>query len=200
METISIPEIGDVVILHTYAYYDGPRLFCCEDLKKQKYLSICVEINDNFDRWFYVPMSDGRIQAVHSGSLSLYEANKHPEVEYIWNIVNFFNGDSKSALLNIEDIPEEDLPSEEALIDGNEDGFYLERDEGCQIKSTINQDIEHSNDITLNQSNLSKRIEIDFVKTHKLLNKQIYKNIPKIFNNTYYVHKRKNPKLKRRAS
>ncbi len=116
METMNIPEFGTVVIRYTYYYYDGPRLFSCESLAGQKYLSVWVDTGDGFDRWFYVPMSAERLQTVHTGRMTPYEAIKHPEDGWIWNIRTFFDGKSEVLRLNADDINEEDLPSQEIRL------------------------------------------------------------------------------------
>jgi hypothetical protein len=116
METINIPDFGTVVILYTYYYYDGPRLFSCESFAGQKYLSIWVDTDDDFDRWFYVPMSKERLKTVHTGRMTPYEAIKHPEDGWIWNIKTFFDGKSEVLHLNADDINEEDLPSPEIRL------------------------------------------------------------------------------------
>jgi len=120
METINIPDFGTVIILDTYYYYDCPRLFSCESLAGQKYLSIWVDTDDDFDRWFYVPMSNARLRAVHTGKMTPYIALKHPEDGWVWNIITFFDGRASVARLHADEIQDDDLPSKDTIFDGNE--------------------------------------------------------------------------------
>ncbi len=110
-KTIISTPLGSLIVLDVYYYYDIPRLFSCESLSGQKYISVWVDEEDNFDRWFLIPVSNKRLEMVHIGMLSLYEAIKSPEDGWIWELKTYFDNTNPTIkMLKADEINPEDLP------------------------------------------------------------------------------------------
>ncbi|MEE2033630.1 DUF6575 domain-containing protein [Rhodococcus chondri] len=63
--------LGELRLLETFAYYDGPRLFSCASNLGQNYLAIWVEEEEEHDVWLYMPISPSRLSSIRSGGISL---------------------------------------------------------------------------------------------------------------------------------
>ena len=60
-------------------YYDGPRLLLQKSRAGQFYLAWWSDTDEITDRWIYLPLSESRLHAVLSGSISVVDALKDPE-------------------------------------------------------------------------------------------------------------------------
>ncbi|MET9265499.1 DUF6575 domain-containing protein [Amycolatopsis sp. NPDC004079] len=77
-----LPEgtpLGDLRIVETFAFYDGPRIFSAISGTGQFYVAVWVDSSDESDTWIYVPVSEGRLIMVRSGGMSLRDAMQHSE-------------------------------------------------------------------------------------------------------------------------
>ena len=61
------PELGHLTLSETYIYYDGPKLFLCENRLGVRYLSVWVGSNAQGEVWLLAPISLGRLGLVRAG-------------------------------------------------------------------------------------------------------------------------------------
>ncbi|MFJ7909864.1 DUF6575 domain-containing protein [Kitasatospora sp. NPDC096204] len=71
--------LGDLKILETYVFHDGPRVFSCISLTDQIYLGPWAAEGADGDDWLYLPISKSRLEMVRSGVIALRTAVKRPE-------------------------------------------------------------------------------------------------------------------------
>jgi hypothetical protein len=71
--------LGELTLVETYVFYDGPRLFSAKSLTDQRYLAAWANEGANADEWLYVAISEARLNMVRSGAQTVRSAFLHPE-------------------------------------------------------------------------------------------------------------------------
>ncbi|MEJ9159099.1 DUF6575 domain-containing protein, partial [Paenibacillus graminis] len=56
--------IGELKIITIIEYIDGPKIFSCLNEFDQKFLVNWIDTSPETDKWFYVPVSDYRLDLV----------------------------------------------------------------------------------------------------------------------------------------
>ncbi|MCZ4520728.1 hypothetical protein O4220_19640 [Rhodococcus ruber] len=98
--------LGELTLVETFVYYDGPRLFSCISRTGGLFLAIWVEESTEADVWLYLPVSELRLQTIRSGGIDIRDAFfEAEETVYQVSIANGRGEDSVS-YLNGKDIPE----------------------------------------------------------------------------------------------
>jgi hypothetical protein len=72
-------KLGHLTIVEVFEFYDGPKLFSARNRTGTLYLVFWADQDEEADHWFYVPVSEGRLESVKEGDLSLREAITQPE-------------------------------------------------------------------------------------------------------------------------
>ena len=73
-DTLNIPSLGRLEIVETYAYYDQPVLFFCQDAAGHLYLAVAADENDQHGTWLYAKVSVERLNRIRSGAIDLHKA------------------------------------------------------------------------------------------------------------------------------
>jgi len=110
---------GNMRVLNVLLYYDGPALFSCEDLTGQKYVAFLVEESDEGDRWFLVPISNGRLEQIRAGKLGLRECVQHPEDGFLLDV--FVSPDGSEGGVHVRDastLQDHELPGPQVVLSG----------------------------------------------------------------------------------
>jgi hypothetical protein len=84
--TRTLPELGQVTLLETYYYYDGPRLFSCVDAQGQKYIGLCVDFTDKAETYLYIPVDNHRLADAEADRVSITELIASPEPGWVWEV------------------------------------------------------------------------------------------------------------------
>ncbi|WP_394328494.1 DUF6575 domain-containing protein [Mycobacterium avium] len=71
--------LGELTLLETYVFYDGPRLFSAQSLTDQRYLAAWANEGHEADEWLYVAISEARLNMVRSGARTVRSAFLEPE-------------------------------------------------------------------------------------------------------------------------
>lgn len=71
--------LGELTLLETYVFYDGPRLFSARSLTDQRYLAAWANEGLEADEWLYVAISGARLNMVRSGARTVRSAFLEPE-------------------------------------------------------------------------------------------------------------------------
>jgi hypothetical protein len=71
--------LGELTLLETYVFYDGPRLFTARSLTDQRYLVAWASEGPEADEWLYVAISEARLKMVRSGARTVRSAFLDPE-------------------------------------------------------------------------------------------------------------------------
>lgn len=74
VNTLSIPSLGQLEIVETYAFYDEPVLFSCKNAAGHLYLVVAADENDQFETWLYAKVSNWRLNLIRSGQIDLHDA------------------------------------------------------------------------------------------------------------------------------
>ena len=78
-DLLNIPMLGKLEIVETYAYYDQPVLFSCQNAAGHLYLVVAADENDRHDTWLYAGVSGERLNLIRSGAIDLHDAFADPE-------------------------------------------------------------------------------------------------------------------------
>ncbi|WP_051838101.1 DUF6575 domain-containing protein [Streptomyces sp. NRRL WC-3742] len=110
--------LGDLKILETYVFYDGPRVFSCISLTDQIYLALWAAEGADGDDWLYLPISKSRLEMVRSGGIALRAAVEWPEGFTFRVFLPHRPGSLDSVEpISSSEIPEEWLPEEGYCLD-----------------------------------------------------------------------------------
>lgn len=71
--------LGKLEIIEEYDFNDFPVLFLCTDDLGHFYIALLIEQGSHFTSWFYLRVSQRRLDALTSGKLDLYEAFRSAE-------------------------------------------------------------------------------------------------------------------------
>ena len=75
----NVPRLGRLKIVETYAYYDEPVLYCCQNTAGHLYLVVAAAENKQHEVWLYARVSDVRLKLVRCGAVDLHDAFADPE-------------------------------------------------------------------------------------------------------------------------
>lgn len=117
-----LPEgtiLGQLKLVETYVYYDAPRVFSCERVSGQRYITEWIgELeDDDADEWLYVPVSHDRFLHIRSGGITLRRAFVDPE-DLVFHVVTYY--DDRADAVRIVDpasLPDEWLPTVDFSLD-----------------------------------------------------------------------------------
>lgn len=120
--------------VETLVYCDGPQLFLAHDQLQLRYLCVLIQRDDDFDRYFCIPISLRRLNDFLSGESDLRTIFKVPETDEL------FTGkalDGQYEHIEIQPVPLDQIDSDWLP----EPGFLLEREHLPDIK-VVQQSVE----------------------------------------------------------
>lgn len=85
-------QLGRLSINEVYDYYDGPKLFTAKNSSGTTYLAFWADQDGAGDVWLYVPISNGRLQKVKTGEVSLRNTFIESEDGFAFKIHTSFDG------------------------------------------------------------------------------------------------------------
>ena len=75
-----VPDLGQLLVVEVYEYYDEPVLFCARSDTDQLFLAVLSEDPKGGPKtWLYAPLSRAKLENLRNGAVSLYEAFRFPE-------------------------------------------------------------------------------------------------------------------------
>lgn len=109
--------IGALSITEVFDFFDGPKLFVCENLAGQCFLGYWVGADQVGESYWILPISQGRRLAVRSGAISLRDAFSRPELGYLLECkVHFEDGSTEASRLIPSQLDPSLLPAAEEII------------------------------------------------------------------------------------
>jgi hypothetical protein len=110
--------LGELKLVETFFYYDGPRIFSCVSLTDQLYLAFWVEEGDSRDTWLYIPVSQARLGMVRSGGISLRACIESPE-GFAYVVTMPYSDEEREEVNPVRpsSIPDEWLPEPTSFLD-----------------------------------------------------------------------------------
>jgi hypothetical protein len=110
-------EFGELQLVDTFIYYDGPRLFSARSLTDQNYLAAWANEGETGDDWLYLPVSQVRLDIVRTGARTVRSAFLQPEGSvYVVTIPHDEAEPDSVARIVPSDIPETWLPGDQFRI------------------------------------------------------------------------------------
>jgi hypothetical protein len=84
---LSGTPIGEAEALHTFVYYDGPRLQSIRNKAGQTFLAFWLDdLDGHVEVWALVPLSLGRYNEALRGEHDLYRLLTQPEDNYVYRV------------------------------------------------------------------------------------------------------------------
>ncbi len=108
---------GVLGMTEVYDFFDGPKLFVCENRVGQRFLGYWTGSNETSDSYWLVPISKERHLAVRSGGVSLHDAITKPELGYILECgVRFADGQTDARRRTVGDLDERLIPDKDEFL------------------------------------------------------------------------------------
>lgn len=114
---LHLPHLGDLQVLETYVYYDGPRLFAARSATGRLFLAVWTGEDDHGESWLYLPLSRSRLRELKSGRLMLGAAFRAPEGGLLWRVTTPHDDREPptSRPVHPSRVPDADLPEDVPL-------------------------------------------------------------------------------------
>jgi hypothetical protein len=111
--------MGQLEMVETYVYYEGPRLFAAKSASGLLYLGLFVEESEEegTETYLYALVTEERLAMVRSGGITLHHALTEPEGPVFAVKVSYAPALAWSVNLVIDDIASEWLPNKDARLD-----------------------------------------------------------------------------------
>lgn len=169
IEEYYLPKLGHLKIKEIYVYYDFPRFFLAENKTNNKFLGLSVEENDEYERWFYLPISLDRLDSLKKKILTINKAFKESEDAFLWDVKVFYEKDAPIIeIINCDEIAENLLPKPNRYLNYSDDYKNNQYDD---LKSLSHSRAREIIDVVLNKGNNKHEIESEFL-AKTLLNVQ----------------------------
>lgn len=111
-------SLGQLQLLETYDYYDGPRLFSARNVVGTTFFVLWADVTQDEDIWLYAPVSTERLADLREGVLSIREAFTHAEDRVVYRVhQSKTTGAARVDPLAASEIPMDCLPPERDAID-----------------------------------------------------------------------------------
>lgn len=111
--------LGVLRLIDVYEYYDFPSLFLCRNASGLNYLALSVDEDESGESltWLYLPVSGDRLKRICTGTISLHNAFKNAEDEFVFKVNTFWSKQRDTAEQVVcQDIDEEFLPAPEIKL------------------------------------------------------------------------------------
>ncbi len=109
--TLPVP-IGRVTIVDVFVYVDGPLVFSCKNADGQIFVANMVDYNV----WFYVPVSQERVEGIMAGKVSLRECIVKAEGNTILEVITSDRGDVTIHPRSTAALEEDELPDVDSYV------------------------------------------------------------------------------------
>ena len=140
--TLNVPSLGKLEIVETYAFYDEPVLFSCQNTVGHLYFVVAADENDQNETWLYAEVSTERFNLIRSGSIDLHDAFAYTEDGSVLQ-VRFPHDDPTEPIIEFvqsNQISKDMLPIPGECLDFETDIFPVLKDVKKLAKSS-NQEI-----------------------------------------------------------
>lgn len=116
--------LGTLTMMTIYDHYDCPRLFSCKSDEGKLYVGMSIEDRDEdkTQLWFYVLVSQSRLNDIEANKVELYDVFKKAEEYFVFGVKTCVDKDIVEMVI-CDDIPDEFLPDKGHLL--NIDGSKL---------------------------------------------------------------------------
>lgn len=169
IEEYYLSKLGHLKIKEIYVYYDFPRFFLAENKTNNKFLGLSIEENDEYERWFYLPISLDRLNSLKNKILTINRAFKESEDAFLWDVKIFYEKtDPIIEIINCDEIAENLLPKPNKYLNYSDDKKNNQYDD---LKSLSHSRAREIIDVVLNKGNDKHEIESEFL-AKTLLNVQ----------------------------
>ncbi|MBI4797867.1 MAG: hypothetical protein HY794_03830 [Desulfarculus sp.] len=116
-----IPNLGNIVILEVYDYYDAPRLFSCYSKTGQIFIALWIDSTLSKEVYYFLPVSKLRFNQIRTGKIDLKSAFSEPEDGYLCEVSFASDFDkSESVFLKSTDVVQDNLPEGGELLSEQE--------------------------------------------------------------------------------
>jgi hypothetical protein len=78
--------LGSIHLTQTFLYYDGPRLFACQDNTGRIYLSVWIDEDLIHDEWLLAPVSQDRFSLLRAGQIDLRTLFTDPDGGFAYRV------------------------------------------------------------------------------------------------------------------
>ncbi|MDM8551396.1 hypothetical protein QUF72_15025 [Desulfobacterales bacterium HSG2] len=100
-----------MTVIETFEQYDIPGLFSCKNSSGQHYLALSAHEDIYASTWFYLPVSNQRLDKIRFGKTDIYEAYLTAEDGFVFEVIISPGGDATTVKsLPCSDIQEDWLP------------------------------------------------------------------------------------------
>lgn len=140
--TLNILDLGKLEIVETYAFYDEPVLFSCQNTLGRLYLVVAADENEQNERWLYAELTTERLNLIRSGSIDLHDAFADTEDGRVLQVRFPHNAKSEPKIESVksEQISKDMLPIPGECLDFEKDIFPVLKDVK-EIAKSSNQEI-----------------------------------------------------------
>ncbi len=105
--------LGQLQLLETYDYYDGPRLFSARNAVGTTFFVLWADVTAEEDVWFYAPVSAERLSDLREGVLSIRDAFIRAEDHIVYRVLQSkATGSARVEPIATSQIPVDCLPPE----------------------------------------------------------------------------------------
>lgn len=134
--------LGYLEIFEIYEYYDKPCLFSCHNRAGHIFLALWVDETSAFDRWFYAPISLGRLAYLKSGSIDLRSAFFNAEDKFVFDVEVFYdNNSSNIKIMACRDLTDDLLPVEGEFLNYESPTLTPKKAEASRTAIQINREV-----------------------------------------------------------
>ena len=114
--------LGKLKIIHTFQFFDIPRLFLCINNASNYYLVLSIFDDYETYEWFYLSLSIDRLSSIFAKQISLRNAYLNPEDGMLLRITSDFSGMLLHPIEPVfpDQLKDEDLPEEGIFLDTSE--------------------------------------------------------------------------------
>lgn len=112
IDTLSIPGLGTLKIVETYAFYDEPLLYCCQNAAGHLYLVVAAATNEQGEIWLFAGVSKTRLNRIRSGAIDLHDAFADPEDGFLIQVTVPYDDSTQLQIVSVQpnQIPQDMLP------------------------------------------------------------------------------------------
>lgn len=108
---------GTLELIETFDFYDGPKLFVCQNPIGQYFLGFWIGASERGDAYWLVAISKERYLIVRSGGISLLEAISEPELGFIYRcLVHFAPEMTEVEFVLPEQLEKDLLPDQDEFL------------------------------------------------------------------------------------
>lgn len=112
IDTLDIQGLGRLKLVETYAFYDEPVLYCCQNAAGHLYLVVAAAANEQSEIWLFTGVSDARLARIRIGAIDLHDAFADPEDGSLLQVTVSYDDNTKPQVMSIhpDQISQDMLP------------------------------------------------------------------------------------------